>query len=225
LLVVIAVIAILAALLFPVFARAREKARSASCLSNIKQLAIASTLYGQDYDETFPSLWFWNPYGMKRHSKFISPPEWTQEQADQGCQTCSYTKNTAVYFCPSANNNKSYGYAHPQMIGEYVTVGDLQVPLGSALADFDQPATTIMLGDSGRWKDMAPMRPEDNDRFSMPDEFEFGYPYIYRPYTNNTSAPRALHNKMANFAFVDGHAKALRPEATVAPIDMWLKQH
>jgi prepilin-type N-terminal cleavage/methylation domain-containing protein/prepilin-type processing-associated H-X9-DG protein len=54
LLVVIAIIAILAAILFPVFAQAREKARSASCLSNQKQIALAFSMYSQDYDETYP---------------------------------------------------------------------------------------------------------------------------------------------------------------------------
>src|SRR5205823_10875854 len=50
LLVVIAIIAILAAILFPVFARAREKARQASCMSNLKQLGLAMMQYAQDYD-------------------------------------------------------------------------------------------------------------------------------------------------------------------------------
>jgi prepilin-type N-terminal cleavage/methylation domain-containing protein len=50
LLVVIAIIAILAAILFPVFARAREKARQTSCLSNMKQIALAVAMYAQDYD-------------------------------------------------------------------------------------------------------------------------------------------------------------------------------
>ena len=54
LLVVIAIIAILAAILFPVFAQAREKARSSSCLSNQKQIALAFSMYAQDYDETYP---------------------------------------------------------------------------------------------------------------------------------------------------------------------------
>src|SRR6266704_1136332 len=54
LLVVIAVIALLAAILFPVFAQAREKARQAQCLSNVRQLTLATGLYAQDYDETFP---------------------------------------------------------------------------------------------------------------------------------------------------------------------------
>lgn len=54
LLVVIAIIAILAAILFPVFARAREQARKTACLSNIKQIALASQMYAQDYDEVYP---------------------------------------------------------------------------------------------------------------------------------------------------------------------------
>ena len=53
LLVVIAIIAILAAILFPVFAREREKARQASCLSNVKQLGLGAMMYVQDYDEVF----------------------------------------------------------------------------------------------------------------------------------------------------------------------------
>ena len=53
LLVVIAIIAILAAILFPVFAKAREKARAASCLSNMKQLGLGIKMYVQDYDERF----------------------------------------------------------------------------------------------------------------------------------------------------------------------------
>jgi prepilin-type N-terminal cleavage/methylation domain-containing protein/prepilin-type processing-associated H-X9-DG protein len=54
LLVVIAINAILAAILFPVFAKAREKARQASCLSNIKQMALGMLMYKDDYDQTWP---------------------------------------------------------------------------------------------------------------------------------------------------------------------------
>jgi prepilin-type N-terminal cleavage/methylation domain-containing protein len=54
LLVVIAIIAILAAILFPVFAKVREKARQASCASNEKQLGLAFVQYIQDYDESMP---------------------------------------------------------------------------------------------------------------------------------------------------------------------------
>src|SRR6476646_4974417 len=54
LLVVISIIAILASILFPVFAQAREKARAAACLSNQKQIAMAFSMYSQDYDEVYP---------------------------------------------------------------------------------------------------------------------------------------------------------------------------
>src|SRR6187431_2992756 len=58
LLVVIAIIAILAAILFPVFAQAREKARQTTCTSNMKNLGLAIMMYVQDYDETYPPLWY-----------------------------------------------------------------------------------------------------------------------------------------------------------------------
>lgn len=54
LLTVIAIISILAAILFPVFASVREKARQTQCLSNLNQLGSAITLYTQDNDETYP---------------------------------------------------------------------------------------------------------------------------------------------------------------------------
>lgn len=57
LLVVIAIIAILAAILFPVFAQARAKARQIACLSNLKQIATATMMYAQDYDESYPCGW------------------------------------------------------------------------------------------------------------------------------------------------------------------------
>ncbi|NCP30845.1 MAG: prepilin-type N-terminal cleavage/methylation domain-containing protein, partial [Armatimonadetes bacterium] len=61
LLVVIAIIAILAAILFPVFAKAREKARQASCLSNQKQIGIALAMYTQDYDEMLCKVFQYMP--------------------------------------------------------------------------------------------------------------------------------------------------------------------
>ncbi len=86
LLVVIAIIAILAAILFPVFAKAREKARQTTCASNLKQLGIAFTQYIQDYDEIYP-------LGVATASTGTFQTNWTQE-------IYPYVKATAVYTCP-----------------------------------------------------------------------------------------------------------------------------
>jgi prepilin-type N-terminal cleavage/methylation domain-containing protein/prepilin-type processing-associated H-X9-DG protein len=93
LLVVIAIIAILAAILFPVFAKAREKARQTSCLSNLKQVALAQMMYIEDYDEMLPYAQNWDPaFGSMPSSAYwfmvIQP----------------YMKNTQALKCPSANS-------------------------------------------------------------------------------------------------------------------------
>ena len=62
LLVVIAIIAILAAILFPVFAKAREKARQTSCASNLKQIGLAVMQYAQDNDENLAAAWWGSPF-------------------------------------------------------------------------------------------------------------------------------------------------------------------
>ena len=85
LLVVIAIIAILAAILFPVFAKAREKARQTSCLSNIKQAGLGLIMYAADYDQRFPGgyaaapnlHYYWvdlQPY-VKNYQMFVCPSD------------------------------------------------------------------------------------------------------------------------------------------------------
>jgi len=59
LLVVVAIIALLAAILFPVFAQARERARAAMCLSNIRQIGLAFNMYCDDHDECYPPAYQW----------------------------------------------------------------------------------------------------------------------------------------------------------------------
>ncbi len=67
LLVVIAIIAILAAILFPVFAKAREKARQTSCTNNQKQIITATMMYAQDHDEMLPDpTTFWGSLSLDR---------------------------------------------------------------------------------------------------------------------------------------------------------------
>ncbi|MFQ6099194.1 MAG: prepilin-type N-terminal cleavage/methylation domain-containing protein, partial [Armatimonadota bacterium] len=99
LLVVIAIIAILAAILFPVFAKAREKARQTACLSNVKQISLAVQMYAQDYDEFIVAVY--NEGG--RYWWDVLDP---------------YVKNIAVWRCPSFPTS-SLGYAYNYPHGSY----------------------------------------------------------------------------------------------------------
>ncbi len=67
-----AIVAILAAILFPVFAQARGKARETSCMSNMKMLGLSNLMYAQDYDEVMPKATQWmtdtKPYAANDHS-------------------------------------------------------------------------------------------------------------------------------------------------------------
>src|SRR6202165_3160011 len=89
LLVVIAIIAILAAILFPVFAKAREKARQTSCTSNIKQLGLAALQHTPDYDEYYPG----GTVGQGNHGSFAYGNGWAG-------QLYPFVKATGVYVCP-----------------------------------------------------------------------------------------------------------------------------
>ena len=94
LLVVIAIIAILAAILFPVFARAREKARQSSCLSNVKQIGLGVLMYTQDYDERFPAKWWWyvhRPAGYDLSTNYLT---WAECVAP-------YINNDQIFQCPT----------------------------------------------------------------------------------------------------------------------------
>ncbi len=131
LLVVIAIIAILAAILFPVFARAREKARQSSCLSNLKQIALGTLMYVQDYDEVLPS------YGG---SPMVTPQTRIQP----------YLKNLQIWVCPSSSGlfaiywdgtpawpptvfgpQGSYGWSNRSING--VKMAQLQTPAESSM--------------------------------------------------------------------------------------------
>ena len=104
LLVVVAIIALLAAILFPVFARAREKARAASCLSNMKQLALALTQYTQDSDELMPIDTYDGTYHFMDSFASSGSAGTPYGPATINFMTglYPYCKNTGIFVCPSA---------------------------------------------------------------------------------------------------------------------------
>jgi len=95
LLVVIAIIAVLASILFPVFARAREKARQAACLSNTKQLGLGIAQYIQDFDEMLPRGGFRQGSIGSRWFRDVYP----------------YVKSVDVFVCPSKNEGTGAGWS------------------------------------------------------------------------------------------------------------------
>src|SRR5262249_48735297 len=100
-LVVIAIIAILAAILFPVFAQAREKARATSCLSNLKQLGVATRMYSQDYDEVLVPLYLYSErpdFGGKAYVL-----RWGEDLLQP------YVKNSDVFVCPDCASIYTFG--------------------------------------------------------------------------------------------------------------------
>jgi prepilin-type N-terminal cleavage/methylation domain-containing protein/prepilin-type processing-associated H-X9-DG protein len=228
LLVVIAIIAILAAILMPVFAQAREKARGASCLSNMKQMGLAAVMYVQDYDETYPGMWQWSPCAIQAHSPYLYPPGWTMATAEQACQICPYTKNAQVFNCPSRNNICSYGYAYPTMWGAYPPIpgSAYGFPTGPHLAEFTHPAETVMMTDSGIWPGTAACNALTwQGIYSLcGPRTGYAYPYVYEPTTNQWSAPLPLHQERCNTVFVDGHAKAMKVESLVKPVNMFQRR-
>jgi len=122
LLVVIAIIAILAAILFPVFARAREKARQTSCVSNEKQLLLGALMYGQDYDERLPQ------HGNKCWGATGNPLNLCQWE-----KIGPYTKNNQIRICPSGLVN--YGW----------NIGLNDNSIGPSLGGFPQPSVTVLM--------------------------------------------------------------------------------
>jgi prepilin-type N-terminal cleavage/methylation domain-containing protein/prepilin-type processing-associated H-X9-DG protein len=146
LLVVIAIIAILAAILFPVFARAREKARQTSCLANSKQIALGVLMYAQDYDEQLMlnartvaggGYWYERVAPYLKNLQILQCPSMAPHVnsvptgADHNYQ-CDYTGNHNIYYA---------GYGGPL----------------TALAKIEKPAECMLLCDNmSAWDYMFP---------------------------------------------------------------------
>ncbi len=127
LLVVIAIIAILAAILFPVFARAREKARQASCMSNLKQWMLGALMYAQDYDERLP-----------KHGQACSGDPALASDRCQWEKIQPYIKNTQIWYCPSGAGNLRYGW----------NIGLPDNGVGQKLGTIPSPSQTVVMGDT-----------------------------------------------------------------------------
>jgi prepilin-type N-terminal cleavage/methylation domain-containing protein/prepilin-type processing-associated H-X9-DG protein len=189
LLVVIAIIAILAAILFPVFARAREKARQASCQSNLKQIALAAIMYAQDYDERcvlgYETGRLW--------SDLLAP----------------YMKNTQMLICPSATQYAANGYGINSQSMSGPALASIQQPastiyfadgkrINRAIAGFvDRDPNTWGTNGVCHWQIHAPNGGGWAGGSCCPDSRRID----------------VRHNGMVNIAYVDGHVKTTNGQA------------
>ncbi|MBM3473426.1 MAG: DUF1559 domain-containing protein [Armatimonadetes bacterium] len=216
LLVVIAIIAILAAILFPVFARAREKARQTSCLSNLKQVTLATLMYAQDYDELGPDYGWYNITG-------VGWATWME-------MTNPYVKNSQLFICPSAPTSPaSYGYTGTanRVASSYCW------PFWIGYDYYNWWNTIMFAGFPTRAASANPARPwgywASLTRSIHPADAAYlieGYMITYDPVTGlmfgsaattgfsatPTNANFYRHNEGMNLGFCDGHAKWVKGE-------------
>jgi len=246
LLVVIAIIAILAAILFPVFAQARGAARKTSCLSNIKQITLASLMYSQDYDEVLngPALRRCNQPATEYSNLW-----WGRNWMTWPELVVPYTKNTQIYTCPDRSSQPFYGYAinvnssnddfpgPPTPPGSWFDVRCGQVANANQIsisqAAVTAPAGTIWYYDSNPliYQDgLVTWSALEADAVGNPDAVELdvdGSETIAQLFldgggrADNSSIIRDPHRhaQFMNIGWLDGHAKSMKPSAIKGP--MW----
>jgi len=249
LLVVIAIIAILAAILFPVFARAREKARQTACLSNIKQIALGILMYASDWDENLPRAF--TTYND------VLLPDGRCAKMNYALAILPYVKNKDIFHCPSdpqAGKGFSYSanamcsfYGGPSpLAGCFVTTSFDSTAPAIALGAIDAPAETIMTicaplnpaktaGNPVQYiAVIGPPVPASPTETRPGDVFDPANPTnpcgiptcVYSLLCYIGGGPVApwllsLHNEGNNYNFADGHAQWKRVETTMTPKNMW----
>jgi prepilin-type N-terminal cleavage/methylation domain-containing protein/prepilin-type processing-associated H-X9-DG protein len=179
LLVVIAIIAILAAILFPVFARAREKARQSSCQNNLKQLSLGMLQYASDYDQRFPGAFDANGDGAYTYA------------ADACCierdvfvnVAQPYLKNSQVAICPSSSD------------GDFNRPATPTGPARKVDYKYKHACAT------NQWKDAQIARPA---QIYMLIEYK-----NWHSGALNCLCSAPTGDEMHNMAFFDGHVKTL----------------
>jgi len=216
LLVVIAIIAILAAILFPVFAKVREKARSIACLSNEKQIGLGLMQYTQDYDEKYPC-------GVLDTASGHYGKGWAG-------QIYPYVKSQALFKCP---NDSQANYVGPD--GSIAPPLSYNVNLNIVEPSYGQPAISLAAMTSPAKTVFLFEFTGQNVYFTSPTEGSSGAgsgvgtispygQYVTGYLGNRTPAnagyalyayPKALgtHTDGSNFVMGDGHAKWLRGSA------------
>ncbi len=216
LLVVIAIIAILAAILFPVFARAREKARQTACLSNLKQLGLGVMQYMQDYDETYPCQTTAGTGNVQYYSSADGRTDATWLNS-----IFPYSKSVAVNVCPSAREfdpkidtgiaataNSDTSYTYNGLLGNI-----LSTDTGSKLPDplpvaqegaISRPSEVMMFEDNGiTWGRCQPFPRWNGGTWKDPI------------HTGLITLLYTLHNGGLNMNFADGHAKWIVGSAAI----------
>lgn len=196
LLVVIAIIAILAAILFPVFARAREKARQTSCLSNCKQMGLALLQYSQDYDERIircetymPSSWTYGRWVDRNDGSRLNYYMWLDG-------ILAYCKNEQIMLCPSGT--QGLAPAGGRMYADYVYNGHLgNMKMGAVT----QPASTLWFGDIGYASGAAP-----TGASTYVENYIGGRSGLASTH-QATAWHSKRHNDGGNYGYVDGHCK------------------
>lgn len=209
LLVVVAIIAILAAILFPAFVQAREKARPTTCTSNAKNLGLAVTMYTQDYDETYPPLWYAAGNGHW--------PNTVRPYIGQGGSDATgklWTKGIMV--CPSVPlKNPGWSSAMPMAYSTFDP--KLSTYAGRAMAAISSPAQVLMIAEAPQVKEWGEASIEiqtDQSCWGGPSGNGVdvkGYQDIdgisaNAPWICSEHLPRYRHNDGALIAWGDGHA-------------------
>ena len=190
LLIVVAIVVLLDALLFPVFMQARGKGYQATCASNLKQIGLAAMLYGQDNDgRMFPALRHASDAGVITAwcNCQVDKP---RPHVDKSCGPLSaYINNVEIWTCPAASDTAvTYGLN--------IAFVRFEITDGSPvrLAQISSPANTILMADR------VPISP---DRLGEA-------PYIFLP-TDSQPVVQGRHSGLANVLWADGHLSAERP--------------
>jgi len=216
-LVVIAIISILAAILFPVFARARENARRTSCLSNVKQLGLALMQYAQDYDERLPNVQIEVPSSMPVSD--YPGGRWGNYYWYWPQILYPYHKSMQVFRCPSGAEVS----AEKPTSGHYGANEEVLPDRGNAtlpLAAFAAPATTYVMMDSGTYRIYVSDAKDPRGYYS----YTPGIGNVMNKGCSDTRNGYAIpdvscqdflsgrHFGGVNVGFADGHAKWLKTQ-------------